>query len=200
MGNKNCCERKNGDKNGLLNGLLYGIIPHTFCIGFIVFSIVGVSAATLFFKKFLLTPYLFQLLIAASFLLTTISAILYLRKSDCLCANGIKRKWKYISVLYMTTILANLLLFMVIFPALANIKSGTSLTDESGLNSLAIAVQIPCSGHAPLIIDELKKIGGVDIVRFKSPDIFEIKYNAQITSPEKIVSWDIFKTYKASIQ
>jgi len=100
----------------------------------------------------------------------------------------------------MTTILANLLLFMVIFPALANIKSGTSLTDESGLNSLAIAVQIPCSGHAPLIIDELKKIGGVDIVRFKSPDIFEIKYNAQITSPEKIVSWDIFKTYKASIQ
>src|SRR4030042_681911 len=186
MNNKNCCQQENNDKKGLLNGFLYGLIPHTFCIGFIIFSVIGISAATIFFKNFLLTPYLFQLLIAISFLFTTISAILYLKKSDCLCADGIKRKWKYVSVLYTTTIITNLLLFMVIFPALANMKSDSTLTEEGNLNSLVIAVQIPCSGHAPLIIDELKKIEGINIVKFKLPDIFEIKYDTEKTSSEKI--------------
>jgi hypothetical protein len=65
---------------------------------------------------------------------------------------------------------------------------------------MSIEVQIPCSGHAPLIIDELKENGGVDIVKFRLPNIFEIKYDLGKTSPERITSLEIFKTYGVSIQ
>jgi hypothetical protein len=200
MDNKNCCQPTDNQKKGLLSVLFYALIPHVFCIGFIIFSVIGVSAATLAFKKFLMTPYLFQSLIAISFLFTTISAGIYLKKSGCLSAEGIKNKLKYLSTMYATTITVNLLLFLVIFPALANFKSADNFTNEANLISMSMEVKIPCSGHAPLVIDELEKNGGVDMVRFKLPNIFEIKYNAEKTSPEKITSLEIFKTYKASIQ
>lgn len=190
----NCCS----NKKGVLRGLLFGIIPHSFCIAFIVLSIIGVSTATIFFKRFLLTPYFFQLLIAISFLFTTISAIIYLKRSGCLCGEGIKNKWKYLSILYSTTILTNLLLFLVVFPALANMNANNS--DNGNLISMSIEVKIPCSGHAPLIIDELKNNGEVDIVKFKLPNIFEIKYDSEKTSPEAITSLEIFETYGVSIQ
>ncbi len=90
-------------------------------------------------------------------------------------------------------------MLFVILPALANINSGVIGQEKYHVN-LSITVQIPCSGHTPLIIDELKKEAGVDSVEFRIPNIFEIKYNADRTSPKKIVSLDIFKTYKASIQ
>jgi len=194
----NCCQTNN--KKGLFNGLIYGLFPHAFCIGFIVFSVIGISTATAFFKKFLLIPHFFSFLVGISFLLATLSAVIYLRKNRCLCVAGIKNKWKYLTILYGVTILTNLLMFSVVFPALANINSQNTISQNNLLSSLSIEVQIPCSGHAPLIIDEIKKDDGVGSVWFKAPNIFEVKYNPEKTSPERIASLEIFKTFKIIVQ
>lgn len=84
-------------------------------------------------------------------------------------------------------------------PVLANINSNT-VKQENNLSSVSINVEIPCSGHAPLIIDELNKDSGVIFVRFKMPNTFEIRYDPKETSPEKIASLEIFKTYKITTQ
>lgn len=194
-----CTTAKNSPNKGILSGLLYGLVPHSFCIAFIIFSTIGAVTATAFLKKFLLIPYFFHFLVFISLLLATISAVIYLKKADCLCLPGIKRKWKYISILYSATILINLLMFFVVFPALANINPQNTI-NQQGLADLSIAVQIPCSGHAPLIIDEIKKDNGVGFVAFQMPNVFKIKYDNKKTSPEKIISSEIFKTYKAIMQ
>jgi uncharacterized membrane protein YeaQ/YmgE (transglycosylase-associated protein family) len=156
---KNCCAVTKDKKNrGVLAGILYGLIPHTFCIAFIIFSIIGSVVATTFLKKFLLIPYFFQLLIIVSLLLATISSAIYLKRAGCLCVAGIKKEKKYLATLYSSTLLINLLMFLVVFPVLANTNSTNTLNVAKYPASLSMAVQIPCSGHAPLIIDELKKI------------------------------------------
>ena len=66
--------------------------------------------------------------------------------------------------------------------------------------SLTMEVQIPCSGHAPLIIGELKKLDGIGNVKFRTPNFFDINYNPQKTTPEKIASLEIFKEFKAVIK
>jgi copper chaperone CopZ len=58
-------------------------------------------------------------------------------------------------------------------------------------------VNIPCSGHAPLIKGELMKIEGVKSVNFELPNIFEVGYDATATSKEEIMSIGIFKDYPA---
>ena len=195
---KSCCTTKNDSNKGILSGVLFGLVPHIFCIAFILFSIIGSVVATAFLKKMLLVPYFFNLLILISLLLATISSVIYLKKDGCLCATDIKSKWKYIVTMYSMTISINLLMFFLVMQALANINSNT-VKQENYLSSLSINVQIPCSGHAPLIIDELDKDSGVVFVRFKMPNTFEIKYDPEETSPEKIASLEIFKTYKITI-
>jgi hypothetical protein len=197
---KFCCraEKPNSAK-GIWPGILYGLIPHAFCIAFILFSIIGAVFATAFLKKFLLIPYFFYFLATISLLLATISAATYLKKTDCLCIAGIKNKWKYVATLYSLTILINLLMFFVINPVLANISSRNITNQEKYLSDLSLNVQIPCSGHAPLIIDEIKKNFPVQSVKFKMPNTFEITYDPEKTTPEKIASLEIFKTYEATI-
>lgn len=194
-----CCKETNYKKNkGALSGILYGLIPHAFCIAFILLSVIGAVTAAAFLKKILITPYFFQFLIFISLLLATISSAIYLRKTGCSCFSDIKKRWKYIITLYSTTILVNLLMLFVVFPALANINSGI-IDQEKYQANLSISVQIPCSGHAPLIIDELKKETGVGSVKFRTPNSFEIQYNPDEISREKIISLGIFKTFKAEI-
>jgi hypothetical protein len=195
-----CCSKtKDSSKRGVLRGILYGLIPHSFCIAFIIFSIIGAVSATAFLKRFLLIPNFFYFLIFVSLLLATVSATVYLKRNECLCASGIKSKWKYVTTLYSATILINLLMFFVVFPALANINPKNPIAQTENSADLSLSVQIPCSGHAPLIMDELKKNSGVQSVTFKLPDIFEIKYDPKETSPVKIASAEIFKTYEATI-
>jgi hypothetical protein len=196
--NSCCVPVKKTGKKGFLRGLLYGLMPHTFCIGFIVFSVIGATAASAIFKKVLLIPYFFQILIGLSLIFATISAVLYLRKTGCLCVDGIKKRWKYITTMYTITIVTNLLIFFVIFPAVASMKSDNIVPDVQ-LSNLSISVQIPCSGHAPLIIDELKKNRGVNAVEFKMLNTFNIQYDPKEISPDKIVSLQIFKDFKATI-
>ena len=117
-----CCrpvtERKG---QGLLWGLFYGLVPHTFCILFIVFSIVGATVATSFVRQVMFVPYLFQLIVALSLVFATLSAIFYLRRNGLLSWAGAQRKWRYLSVMYGTTLAINFLLFWFVFPAVANL-------------------------------------------------------------------------------
>jgi hypothetical protein len=204
MENKNtCCKTAdNTNKKGMLKGIVYGILPHSFCIAFVVFSVIGATAVGAIFKNILLIPYFFEFLIIISFVFATISVIFYLKSTSCLCLSGIKNKWKYITILYSVTILVNLSMFFVVFPALANVDYNKNITGQQNqlTSKLSLAVEIPCSGHSFLIIDELKKIDGVVDVRFKMPNIFDISYNDKITSVEKITSLEVFKTYKATIK
>ncbi len=189
-----CCNQ-NKKENSALEGILYGILPHGFCIGFIVFSILGVTSLTAVFKNLLIIPYSFQILIALSFIMATISAIFYLKKCNCLQKKGIQNKWKYLTILYGSTILINVFMFSYVFPVMANINS-ENIDNIDQFPKLSISVDIPCTGHASLIMDELKKDQGIKNIIFKSPNIFEINYDSGQTSPQKIASIEIFKIYK----
>lgn len=210
----NCCnehkEKGDKEKKGFLTGVLYGLVPHTFCILFIIFTILGVTTATTLLRPLLLSPYFFYILIALSFIFVTIAAVVYLHKSGILSLEGAKRKWRYLSVLYGVTISVNLLLFMVIFPITANLSPGSNVMTAlgyafGGVQSsasgplLTLQVDIPCPGHALLIIGELETIDGVKNVKYRFPNFFDVPYDSAKTSREEILSLEIFETYRAEV-
>lgn len=197
---------REGNKGGILKGVLYGLVPHIGCIGFLIFSILGVTAATSFFKPLLMNPYFFYILIMMSLLFATASAAIYLKSNGMFSFLGVKKKWKYLSVMYGTTIAVNLLLFMVIFPYAANFAStnnvpgqGYAVLEPASISELTLKVSIPCPGHAPLITGELNKVYGVTSVKFSFPNYFDVAYDHSKVSKQEILSLDVFKTYKAVI-
>jgi len=196
-----CCTVEKGDsKKFFLSGIFYGLIPHSFCLAFALFSIIGAVAASAFLKKVLLINNIFYYLIIVSLVLATISIYIYLRKTNCLCKNGIKSNWKYITILYSTTLIINLVFFYGVIPALANIGSNKTTINQQGVTEISLKVDIPCTGHSFLIIDELKKDAGVTDVKFEAPDVFKVKYDSQKTTPEEITSLEIFGTFKITVQ
>jgi len=207
--NESCCqkiEQKKGKE--FLSGLVYGIVPHIGCIAFIIGSILGVTVLTQFFKPFLLNPYFFHILVLLSIGFATLSSILYLRKNGLFSFSGAKRKWKYLSTMYGSTIGINLLLFLIIFPLLANISFAQTTGNFAAsinnseiieLSSLRLQVDIPCSGHATLISSELKTIDGVNGVQFSLPNVFDVKYDPSKTSKQQILALEVFKTYEATV-
>lgn len=201
-----CCEpvNKNGAKKGFWSGLLMGLLPHSACLLFIVFTILGTTALSAFFRPLLANRFSFYALIIFSLILTTVAAFLYLKKNDALSQSGLKRKWKYLLTLYGVTVAVNLALMQIIFPALANWRVGgnasASLTETvKNSSQFTLKVDIPCAGHSFLIIQELKKIIGVNEAIFRAPDIFDVYYDALKTSPESIMSDGIFKEFPARI-
>lgn len=221
-----CCETKKdsskgneGKKpNGLIEGIAYGLIPHTGCIAFMLFSIIGATAASSFVRPLLADSRFFYALILVSFAMATLSAMLYLSKRNALSAEGIKGNIKYLSAMYSSTIGVNLLFLFVLFPALVSalpiqsaaavqaVPSGTCSISGVGSNcsttissaSVLLKVDIPCSGHAPLIEDEVLKANGVNGVSFQAPNVFNITYDPSKTSKEAIMGIGIFKTYPAT--
>lgn len=192
---------KNSNRKGFLKGLLYGLLPHTFCILFIVFSVIGATAGTVLFKKFLLIPNLMPILIGVSFIFATLSAFFFLKKNKALSLQGIGQRWKYLSILYGVTVAVNLLLFFVVFPNAARLSVKSPELASLELNNLfwlTLEVDIPCSGHMPLIIDELKKIDGVKTIDTEGFNLFKVGYDSSKTSQAEILSLDIFKEYKAT--
>lgn len=198
---QSCCQPiKSKRPTGFIPGLLYGLLPHTFCIAFVIFSVVGATAATTVFKKILMMPYFFQLLVVISFIFATISAFIYLKRKNNLNKQGIKTNRTYLLVLYGTTIGINLLFFLVVFPMTANFKSKRPSVLASQTASVAtLKVAIPCSGHAPLITEELGKIKGIGDVEFRLPNYFDIQFDKSRVSLNEILEIEIFKTYKAEI-
>jgi hypothetical protein len=200
---KDCCQPCDTDntKGGFWSGLLMGLIAHSGCILFIVFTILGVTTLSAFFKPLLTNKFSFYFLIILSFVLTTISAIIYLNKARLLSWLGIKRKWKYLATLYGTTIAVNLILFLVVFPAMANWRIGlggtASLAEINQTSSkLSLEVDIPCSGHSYLIITELKKNQGISEVIYRTPDFFDVYYDSSKTTKEQILASEIFTSFK----
>ena len=207
---KNIKSEKMEKENSVKHGIIYGLLPHTGCIAFIIASVFGVTIATQLFKHLLLNPYFFYILILLSFAFATVSAVFYLKKQGLITfvkdGNNLKlnifpntfgRKWKYLSTLYGTTIGVNLVLFMIVFPLLANV--GSSSPANANLASIRLKVEIPCSGHASLITQELKSVNGVEEVKFALPNIFDVKYDAAKTTKQQILALEVFKTYKASV-
>ncbi|MCX6821416.1 MAG: heavy-metal-associated domain-containing protein [Candidatus Aenigmarchaeota archaeon] len=210
---KKCCkEEKN---QGLKIGLLVGLISHSFCIAFIIFTVIGSTTATYFLRPFLLNPYFFYILIVLSVVFASISAIFYFRKQGIIIFNntekglefnflteGIKRKWKYLLTLYSSVIGVNILFFFLIFPIVVGSLSNNNLSvNESVVSSeIILKVDIPCPGHAPLIIDELKKVDGVLNVKYDWPNIFSITFDSKKVSKEKILSQEVFNSFKATIK
>lgn len=201
---KECCKTSKEKSHSFLSGLIFGLLPHSVCLGFILLTVIGATAMTGIFKKLLLVPFFFETLIGLSLIFATISAVLYLNKNNLLSLVGLSRKWRYLLILYGTTLGVNLLFFMVVFPYIANKSfSGNKpfvLSQRTNLASLTLEVTIPCSGHAPLVIDELKKLVGVESVTFKIPNLFEVSYRPQAVSPEQILSLEVFKSFKATVQ
>jgi hypothetical protein len=192
-----CCENKK-ESNGLKEGIIYAIAPHTFCILFIVFSLFGSIIGMSFIKGFLMNKNSFLIIFIASIFFAILSAFLYLKRCNLLSFAGMKKKWKYLSILFGTIIIVNSLFFFYIFPALANMNAPRVTTEEAkGLSYLELNVSIPCSGHAPLIIDELKKINGIKSVEYVDPNTFNIYYDSLLVSEQTILLNDIFKEFKA---
>ncbi|MFA6252185.1 MAG: hypothetical protein WCX74_02180 [Candidatus Paceibacterota bacterium] len=120
--NKDCCSVKTKNVNGFWSGLLYAIIPHSFCILFVVFSIIGATFATQVLRQFLLLPYFMPMLIGLSLLFALISAIFYLRRINSLSWEGIVAKRNYLIILFSTTIIVNILFFNYVMPIVGGIK------------------------------------------------------------------------------
>lgn len=197
---KDCCKNKSIDgKKGFWQGILFGIIPHSFCILFILFSAFGAIFATEYLKKFLLIPNFFTILVAFSFIFALIAAIIYLYRSRELNFTGVKNNYRYLAILFGSTIILNIIFIYVIFPSIANLKNEkqTLAIESTRTKTLLIRVDIPCPGHAPLIIDELKKIKGVGNVQFIFPNQFSVMYNVNETNGNNILEADIFKNFKA---
>lgn len=213
---KDCCKKEGierfgglgdvGRKKGIFQGIMYGILPHSFCIAFIVFTVIGSTVAVGFFRKFLLTPYFFEILIGLSFLLATISAVVYLRRKDNFSVRGIRENWGYLGILYGTTIAVNLLLFLVIFPIMTNgggtrgIRGNRGTRETAEIETVFLEVKIPCSGHAPLVGEELKKTAGITDFRFSLPNIFLVEYNPSQITVEQILSLPIFGSFPAEVK
>lgn len=203
-------------ESGLKLGIAYGLIPHISCILFIIFSILGLTFITSILRPLLLNEHFFSLLIGLSVIFATISAYLYLKKNSELSYIGIKNKKGYLVTLFGTTIGVNLLLFMLVMPVLANVGSGVKIQDATlavlgqGRGLVAtesyvvtkLKVDIPCPGHAGLIINELEAISGVKSVQFRyhlPNHFFDVLYNPTITSTTQILSLEVFETYQAEI-
>lgn len=195
---ESCCGPKpKKAPQGWWQGIIYGLLPHTFCILFVVFSIVGSTVGATFAGRFMMIPYFFQFLIGLSLAFATLSAIVYLWRLDRLNLPGVKASWKYLSILFITTLAVNGLMFYAVFPAMANMGSTTAIRQQSA--SLVIKVALPCAGHAPLVTQALAGIPGVESIKFVLPDKFIISYDSEKATPAMILNREIFKSFKATV-
>jgi hypothetical protein len=196
---KDCC---NQNKKGIKEGVFYGLIPHIGCIAFIIGSVLGVTILMNFFRPLLMNRYFFHWLFVIALGFATFSSVLYLRKNKMLSWDGVKHKKRYLFTMYGSTIGINLVLFMIIFPLLANVSLTGAVVFEGNpedLESVKLSVNIPCPGHAPLISNELKTIGGVIDTRYGFPNNFDVQYDSSETNLEEILSLEVFEEYPARV-
>ena len=93
-------------------------------------------------------------------------------------------------------IIVGIILVMGIFVIKGLSATGEVINEKGdGSNRVVLQVNIPCPGHAPLIIQELNKIDGVENVKFLFPNKFEVTYNK--ISKQNILSASIFQEFPA---
>jgi hypothetical protein len=117
---KQCCHPTGNYKKGFWTGLLFGLIPHSFCIAFLILSLIGATGATALLGRFLLVPYLPLFLVCISLLLATLSACIYLKNTGGCSFAIAKSKWKYLLTLYTSIAVMNAIVIFIILPALSN--------------------------------------------------------------------------------
>ena len=176
------------EEKGIIKGILFGLVPHIGCIAFIVFTLLGVGVAAAFFRPLLINKWAFPIMIGLSFLLAGVSSFFYLRKNCCV------NKKKYITIVFGSVILVNIIMFYLVFPFVANINSN-AVSDEGSIMKLSF--ELPCSGHVPLVIDELQKVQGIESVKNVGGYSFEVYYNPDLVDKEKILSQNICKEFDA---
>ena len=195
-------------KQGVIQGIIFGLVPHTFCILFVVLSIVSAATATTLLKRLLYLPYFFQIIVALAFVFAMVSSVFYLKRNGLLSWAGARFKWKYLTTMFATTIGVNLLFFLVVFPAVANLdlkpanligvaQAQTISTKDTA--SVALQVAIPCSGHAPLIIGEVEKLDGVVDAKFQGSNLFKVQYDPAKITVDDILAQEVFKSFKAQV-
>jgi len=196
--NLSCCQNKPIGPKGFWPGVCYGLIPHFPCLAFIVFSVLGVTFAASIFRPLMISRYFFYGLIGLSLLLTSLVALFYLKKNKILNWSGINQAKKYLLTLYLTTIIINIFFFFVIFPALAILNNNF---DEmvQGSNFITLKVDLPCPGHAYLMVGDFEKIPGVNNINFKMPNLFDISFDPTVVSAQQILDIDILKIYQSQI-
>ncbi|MBL7206135.1 MAG: heavy-metal-associated domain-containing protein [Candidatus Aenigmarchaeota archaeon] len=194
---------KTSKNRTMMEGIAYGLIPHIGCIAFIVGSILGVTLLMEFFRPILMNRWFFHILFLVSVGFATLSSVIYLRKNGMCSVAGAKKKRTYLGTMYGSTIGINLVLFMLIFPLLANISVAAPITGgivaASDMSSIKFQVDIPCPGHAPLISQELKTIDGVLGIEFSFPNYFDVDYDSSRTSKEEMLELEVFDEYPATV-
>ncbi len=191
----NCCVDKK--PSGFLSGLFYGIIPHSGCILFFVFAVLGTTAISSFFRSFLLNRYSFYWLMGISLFLAVISAGIYLLKNKSFGIAGIRNNWKYLTTLFSGVVAVNMIFFLIVFPLASNYLYSSKPVNIALLSKIELSVDIPCSGHAPLVIDDLKKMSGVGDIKFSLPNVFDIYFDKSVITEKDILAAGIFKIFKA---
>ncbi len=171
-----CCEKNNGqtrEKKGFFSGLLYGLIPHAGCLLFLIFTVFGITAFSAILKPLLISRYFFYLLILFSLVLTTLSAMIYLKKKSSLSPRGIRSRWKYLFTLYGTTLGVNLLLFLVVFPYAANLNFNSIFEEKPG-GTLTPRQRIRVGGvelSPGVVFRGGVAFGGIDFTQFIGRDL-----------------------------
>lgn len=199
------------ERTGFLWGIFYGLVPHTFCILFVIFSIIGATSGAVFMKKFLFVPHLFQYLILLSLFFATLSAIFYLRRNKLFSMAGIKKKWLYLVILYSTTMAINLLFIYWILPAAANIGKQdanvtaiTQITNINDDNVQVIRMDQVGAGYKPNSFTIKKNVPVKWIITSKSQScaasIFSKKLNIsqELTPGENVIEFTPKNTGKIS--
>ena len=138
-----CCKPK---KNGIKAGILSGIIPHSGCIAIILFSLLGITLFNGFFIKFLSNKYYIYILFAFSLFIATFAGFIYIRRFE---DRKLKRHWRYLTILFSSVIVINLLMIYFIFPLTA--KTIYNQQIEGDMIRLDFS-ELPCSGHIPLVV------------------------------------------------
>ena len=105
------------------------------------------------------------------------------------------------SLLIVAVIAIILLLSLMIIQTFSLQEKTINNRDNQSLDKLSkltLQVNIPCPGHASLIISELLK-AGISNVNFKFPNYFDVYYNPSKISKVQILKLNTFKEYSASV-
>lgn len=193
-----CCKPRKA--NGFWQGLLYGLFPHAGCLAFIAASVLGMATMASVFRPLLMKSYFFYGMIALSFVFATLSAYLYLRKQGGI--HNARHHKGYLGILYGTTLAVSLVMYFIVFPALASASSTenvTAIKPSADLQKVTLDVNIPCGGHAPLITDALKSVKGVVNIQYLPLTKFVVTYDARQITKEQIAAISMFSEYPARI-
>ena len=66
-----CCKKEEKKNRGVLNGILYGLTAHSFCILFIVLTILGATTLTTILRPLFMSRYFFHILVLIAAIFAT---------------------------------------------------------------------------------------------------------------------------------